>query len=406
MANVIATTNRPTLVLAPNKTLAAQLYGEMKGFFPENAVEYFVSYYDYYQPEAYVPRTDTFIEKDSSINEQIDRMRHSATRALMERDDVIIVASVSCIYGIGPLENYQAMTFRLNKGQKADRAHADPQARRAAIQAQRQRLPARHLPGARRHARPVPGPLRGQGLALRDVRRRDRIDHRVRSADRREDRDAVRHHRLRQQPLRDAAADDAEGDRPDKDRPQAAARRVQSRRPPARGAAARAAHDVRHRDAGNDGRLRRHRELFALPHRPQAGRAAAYPVRILPRELAADRRREPRHGAADRRHVPRRLQPQERAGRVRLPPAVGDRQPAAEVRGVGHAASADDLRQRHARSVGDGAHARRLHRAGHSPHRPDRSDGDHPPGREAGRRPDRRVQGLREEGASACWSPC
>jgi len=121
MANVIASQNRPALVMAPNKTLAAQLYSEMKGFFPDNAVEYFVSYYDYYQPEAYVPRTDTFIEKDSSINEQIDRMRHSATRALMERDDVIIVASVSCIYGIGPLENYQAMTFRLHKGQKVDR---------------------------------------------------------------------------------------------------------------------------------------------------------------------------------------------------------------------------------------------------------------------------------------------
>jgi len=121
MANVIASQGRPALVMAPNKTLAAQLYSEMKGFFPENAVEYFVSYYDYYQPEAYVPRTDTFIEKDSSINEQIDRMRHSATRALMERDDVIIVASVSCIYGIGPLENYQKMTFRLHKGQKIDR---------------------------------------------------------------------------------------------------------------------------------------------------------------------------------------------------------------------------------------------------------------------------------------------
>src|SRR6478672_10388863 len=121
MANVIASQNRPALVLAPNKTLAAQLWSEMRGFFPDNAVEYFVSYYDYYQPEAYVPRTDTYIEKDSSINEQIDRMRHSATRALMERDDVIIVASVSCIYGIGPLENYQKMTFRLHKGQKIDR---------------------------------------------------------------------------------------------------------------------------------------------------------------------------------------------------------------------------------------------------------------------------------------------
>ncbi|TIU85152.1 MAG: DEAD/DEAH box helicase, partial [Mesorhizobium sp.] len=101
MAKVIEETQRPALILAPNKTLAAQLYSEFKKFFPENAVEYFVSYYDYYQPEAYVPRTDTFIEKESSINEQIDRMRHSATRSLLERDDVIIVASVSCIYGIG-----------------------------------------------------------------------------------------------------------------------------------------------------------------------------------------------------------------------------------------------------------------------------------------------------------------
>jgi excinuclease ABC subunit B len=110
MAQVIET-QRPALILAPNKTLAAQLYGEFKSFFPDNAVEYFVSYYDYYQPEAYVPRTDTYIEKESSINEQIDRMRHSATRALLERDDVIIVASVSCIYGIGSVETYTAMTF-------------------------------------------------------------------------------------------------------------------------------------------------------------------------------------------------------------------------------------------------------------------------------------------------------
>src|SRR5258707_2153964 len=101
MAKVIEATQRPALVLAPNKTLAAQLYGEFRSFFPDNAVEYFVSYYDYYQPEACVPRTDTYIEKESSINEQIDRMRHSATRSLLERDDVIIVASVSCIYGIG-----------------------------------------------------------------------------------------------------------------------------------------------------------------------------------------------------------------------------------------------------------------------------------------------------------------
>ena len=116
MAKVIEATQRPALILAPNKTLAAQLYGEFKSFFPDNAVEYFVSYYDYYQPEAYVPRTDTYIEKESSINEQIDRMRHAATRALLERDDVIIVASVSCIYGIGSVETYSAMTFTLKQG--------------------------------------------------------------------------------------------------------------------------------------------------------------------------------------------------------------------------------------------------------------------------------------------------
>jgi excinuclease ABC subunit B len=121
MAHVIQNTQRPTLVLAPNKTLAAQLYGEMKSFFPDNAVEYFVSYYDYYQPEAYVPRTDTYIEKDASINEQIDRMRHAATRALLERDDVIIVASVSCIYGIGSVETYSEMTLGLKVGQALER---------------------------------------------------------------------------------------------------------------------------------------------------------------------------------------------------------------------------------------------------------------------------------------------
>ena len=121
MAHVIQNMNRPALILAHNKTLAAQLYGEMKEFFPDNAVEYFVSYYDYYQPEAYVPKTDTFIEKDATINEQIDRMRHAATRALLERRDVIVVASVSCIYGIGDVETYQGMAFDISVGDNIDR---------------------------------------------------------------------------------------------------------------------------------------------------------------------------------------------------------------------------------------------------------------------------------------------
>ena len=121
MANVIARAQRPTLVISPNKTLAAQLFGEFKAFFPDNAVEYFVSYYDYYQPEAYIPQSDTYIEKDALINDEIDRMRHSATRSLMERRDVIVVASVSCIYGIGAPETYQGMHLSLHEGQQIER---------------------------------------------------------------------------------------------------------------------------------------------------------------------------------------------------------------------------------------------------------------------------------------------
>ena len=195
------------LILAPNKTLAAQLYGEMKSFFPDNAVEYFVSYYDYYQPEAYVPRTDTYIEKESSLNEQIDRMRHSATRSLFERRDVIIVASVSCIYGIGSPETYSHDDHHAEGRAAARPQHAAAPARRAAIQAQRRQFLPRHVPRARRFDRALPRPLGGPRLALLAVRRRDRGDPRVRPADRREEGGARRGEDLRQQPLRDAEAD-------------------------------------------------------------------------------------------------------------------------------------------------------------------------------------------------------
>ena len=121
MANIIKALGKKTLIMSHNKTLAAQLYGEMKSFFPENAVEYFVSYYDYYQPEAYVPSSDTYIEKDSSVNDEIDMLRHSATSALIERDDVIVVSSVSCIYGIGNPEDYKAMMLGLRPGMSLDR---------------------------------------------------------------------------------------------------------------------------------------------------------------------------------------------------------------------------------------------------------------------------------------------
>ena len=157
VANVIAQMNLPTLVLAPNKTLAAQLYGEFQEFFPDNAVEYFVSYYDYYQPEAYVPQADLYIEKDSAINEAIDRMRHSATRSLFDRHDVIIVASVSCIYGLGSPEAYHGMLLYLEEGMEKDRREVLSQAGGNLIRAQRHRFPPGHLSGAGRPGGDLPG---------------------------------------------------------------------------------------------------------------------------------------------------------------------------------------------------------------------------------------------------------
>ena len=243
MAKVIEATQRPALVLAPNKTLAAQLYGEFKSFFPDNAVEYFVSYYDYYQPEAYVPRTDTYIEKESSINEQIDRMRHSATRALLERDDVIIVASVSCIYGIGSVETYTAMTFALKSASAIDQRQL--LADLVALQYKRNDVDfrARHLPRARRHHRDLPGPLGGPRLAHHAVRRRDRersTEFDPLTGDKTDDFSMVKvyansHYVTPRRRLQQAIKRHQGG-------AEAAARRAARRRPPARSAAAGAAH--------------------------------------------------------------------------------------------------------------------------------------------------------------------
>ena len=239
---------------------------------------------------------------------------------------------------------------------QARRAHrpapADRRPGGAAVQAHRRRFRARLVPGARRHARHLPGPLRGPRLAREPVRRRGRIDRRVRSAHRAEDRRARVRQGLRQFALRDAAPDAAAGDLRHQGGAARAARRAQCRRAAARGAAAGAAHRVRPRDDGGDRQLRRHRELLALSHRPAAGRAAADPVRIRARQRAGVRRREPRHGAADRRHVPRRLPPQGDARRIRLPPAVLHGQPAAAVRGMGRDAAADRVRLGDARPVG------------------------------------------------------
>jgi excinuclease ABC subunit B len=210
-AQVIAATAAPGPGARPQQDAGAQLYGEFKSFFPDNAVEYFVSYYDYYQPEAYVPRTDTYIEKESSVNEQIDRMRHAATRSLLERDDVIIVASVSCIYGIGSVETYTAMTFTVQTGETLPQRQLLADLVALHYRRSDANFHSRHLPRARRHRRAVPGPLGRPRLAHLAVRRRGGVDHRVRSADRREDRRAEAHQGLLQLALRHAQADPAAG---------------------------------------------------------------------------------------------------------------------------------------------------------------------------------------------------
>ncbi len=270
MAKVIEAVQRPTLILAPNKTLAAQLYGEMKSFFPDNAVEYFVSYYDYYQPEAYVPRTDTYIEKDAQINEQIDRMRHAATQALLERNDVIIVASVSCIYGIGSVETYAKMVVKLEVGGKIDR----DKLAKALVELQYRRNDAAFQRGTfRLRGETVdifPEPLRGPRLARVAVRRRDREHHGIRSADRRQDRRTLEQitvyansHYVTPRPTLTQAIGDIKQEL--KERLDELQRRGQA----AGGGAAAAAHHLRYRNDGDDRLLQRDRELLALSDRPQ-----------------------------------------------------------------------------------------------------------------------------------------
>ncbi len=164
---------RPMLVMQPNKTLAAQFANELRQFFPDNAVEYFVSYYDYYQPEAYVPQTDTYIEKDSSLNEEVERLRHSATNSLLTRRDVIVVATVSAIYGLGTPQEYVDRMVRLRVGESHDRDVAAAPAGRHPVRPQRPRRHARHVPGARRHHGDLPD-VRGERRPRRVLRRRDR----------------------------------------------------------------------------------------------------------------------------------------------------------------------------------------------------------------------------------------
>ena len=354
MGFVIEQVQKPALVLAHNKTLAAQLCSEFREFFPDNAVEYFVSYYDYYQPEAYVPHQDLYIEKDSSINDEIDRLRHSATAALFARKDVIIVASVSAIYGIGSPQLYKEKMLLLQEG-RVDRPRRHPAAARVdAVHAQRHEPLARHLPRAGRGAR-GPSGICGERLPSAALRRRGRADPALRPAHRRgPPRPRPRRH-LARDPLRDGRRH-----RPAlRDRDEARAERaLQGAR--ARGQAAGVAppapaHRVRHGDAQGDGLLLGDRELLADPRRPPGRLAAPHADRLLPGRLRRLHRRVASDGSSARRDVRGRPLPQADAGRLRLPPAIGDGQPPAAVRRVPEARAADGVRLRHAGTVRAGA---------------------------------------------------
>ncbi len=347
VAHVIRDLGKPTLVLSHNKTLAAQLYGELKSFFPHNAVEYFISYYDYYQPEAYVPTTDTYIEKDASINEDIDRLRLRATSSLMEREDVVIVATVSAIYGLGDPVQYREQMVTLAAGQRIARDDI----LRALVEIQYHRNDVAFDRGTFR--------VRGDTVEIlpayeeQGVRVElwgDEIERHLqdRPADRRGDRRAADGGGLSGQALRDPAPDAGAGGAADPRGAGRAAGRAARGGQAARSAAAGVAHQLRPRDDARDRHLRRHRELLAPPRGPGRGRAPVVPVRLLPRGLPRRRRRVARHAAADRRDVQRRPRAQADARRLRLPPAERARQPAADVRRVPVADAAGALRVGHA----------------------------------------------------------
>ncbi len=334
MAGVIQELQRPALVLAHNKTLAAQLCNEFRTFFPDNAVEYFVSYYDYYQPEAYVPSKDLYIEKDSAINQEIDRLRHAATAALFARRDVLIVASVSAIFGIGSPETYETNMQILRKGDDVDR---DALLRKL-VSIQYTRNDTALGRGTFR--------VRGESLEIFPAY----AESAYRATLFGDEVERLQHfdpltgelHRGRPRARRDLAGDalqrqgghDRGGGRRDRARAQRALRRARGGGQAAGVPPPAPAHAVRHGDAARDGLLQRHRELLAHPGRPQPGDRPYCLHRLLPRRLRLLPRRVAPDGAADRRHVRGRPLAQADARRLRLPAAQRAGQPAADVRRV------------------------------------------------------------------------
>ena len=336
---LIEQVQRPTLVMAPNKTLAAQLANEFRELLPNNAVEYFVSYYDYYQPEAYIPQTDTYIEKDSSINDEVERLRHSATNSLLTRRDVIVVASVSCIYGLGTPQEYVDRMARLRVGLRDRARRAAAPVRPDAVHPQRPRVHPRHVPGAGRHRRDHPG-LRGARDPDRVLRRRDRADLHAAPADRRDRARGDRDVRLPGDPLRRRSGADGAGDPRHRARARGPAGGVREAGQAARGPAAADAHDLRHRDDAPGRLLLRHRELQPAHRRPRPGSAPNCLLDYFPEDflLVIDESHVtvPQIGAMyEGRHVPQ-AQPR----RLRLPAAQRDGQPPAAVGGVPRARSA------------------------------------------------------------------
>ena len=315
--NVIAQLNRPTLVIAPNKTLAAQLYGEFKELFPDNAVEYFVSYYDYYQPEAYVPTTDTYIEKDASINDEIDSCATRRRTALLTRRDVIIVASVSCIYGLGSPEKYGAMLVYVEQGQTHRARRAAAPAGRHPVRAQRLRLPPRHVPRARRRGRDLPAYEESARSASSSSATRS-------SASPRSTRCAARCCARPKrapiypgQPLRHDRASELK--RAIEAHPRRAAASA------CRAASATASCSRRSGSSSARSTISRCSSRWASAPASRTTRAtstaarraaAVHAARLLPDDFLLVHRREPRHRAADRRHVPRRPLAQGDAGRA------------------------------------------------------------------------------------------
>ena len=333
LANVIAKAQRPTLVLAPNKSLAAQLAAEFREFFPHNRVEYFVSYYDYYQPEAYIPSSDTYIEKDSSINDEIDRLRHSATSALLTRRDVIIVASVSAIYGLGSPEQYQENLLQLNVGDAIDQR--DILARLVDLQYERNDFAfQRNKFRVRGDTIEVFPAYEEQAIRISmfgdEVERICIVD--PLTGELVQDVGSAR--AVPGVALRHEHGTHVQGDRGHRGGAAGAPRRARGEQQAARGAAPAHAHPVRPRDDARGGVVQRHRELLPPPRRSHGRAAALHPARLLPRRLRDGARRVARRGAAAAWPVRGRPQPQGHARGARLPAAERARQPAAALRGV------------------------------------------------------------------------